>query len=232
MRGQAAIPPLFLALLLICALLPGGPWGPDRVVFAIFVEAALLAIAASAPMRGWVFLSVIGSGAVATTGVALFCAPDRIGSVLLSHLLLGAYAGFLRGLSLALGRPLGPRAAGLIAALIGLALLVSPLWIDPVLDLFGPGGVRSRLLHTSLVLNPLASISRGLFDIDWIREGSLYARTRFASTDPFVYPAWTTTLGTFLALWGAVFVIGRIGGGTRPPAGEEEGGRPPESASA
>lgn len=215
MRDQRLLLVLFPLAILVPAISFGGDWDERRILFGIFVEAALLAIVAAPPITRRTFLSLLGLGTAAGIALALVCAPGRIGSVLLAQAVIAAFAGFVRALSAALDRPFGARAAALAAALVGLSLLVSPLWIDPLLDAVGSGGGRARLLHLSLVLNPLASVSSGVFGVDWIREGSLYSGTRFASTDPFVYPSWVTTLVIFLVLWGGFTALGRFRGAHR-----------------
>lgn len=239
MRRGALIVPVFLAIFLLVAVVPGGPWGRHRVLFAIFVESALLAIAAPIPMGWMVFLALPAAGAVAAAILSLICAPEVVGSVLLAHLVLAAFAGFLRALSMALGRPFGPRAAVVAASLLGLALLVTPFAIDPVLQFAGPGPIRPQLLRAALLLNPPAAISQSLFGVDWIREGSLYTVTRFASSQPFAYPSWTASAAAYSILWAVVAALGRPrrkketgvrkvemppAGGEPPPKGEGAAG--------
>lgn len=218
MRGKVVVP-VFLALLLLLTLAPGGPWGRERVLFALFVELALLAVAAPLGAGGKDFLALPIAGAVAVGILSLFCAPGTVGSVLLAHLVLGVFAGFLRGLAILIARPRGPRAAALIASLLGLALLVSPLAMDFVLPLSGPERIRGNVLHVALVLNPPAAISQSLFGVDWIREGSLYDRARFPSSRPFAYPPWTASLAAFAFLWAAVAGAASLRR-TRPSGGE------------
>ncbi|MCZ6689368.1 MAG: hypothetical protein O7H41_07180 [Planctomycetota bacterium] len=215
-RSAAPIVGLFLGFLLIGTIPIGGGWDRERVLYAILLESALLAIFAPLAMNWRVFAALLTTGLVVTIGLAIICAPDRIGASIQAHLLLAAFAGFLRFLSLSLRKRIGSVAALLVSSLLGWALLVSPLGIDPLLDAAGDGRLRSHVLRAALILNPPASISQSLFDVDWIREGSLYTRTRFASSHPFVYPNWTASLLAF-ALLSALAAAAGWTGRSAPP---------------
>ena len=224
MRGSHVIIALFLAILLLVPIVVGGRWGPERVLFALFLEGALLAIAAPIRMEGRVFLTLLGTGAAAAVGLALLFAPQQIGTTLLAQLVLAGYGGFLRSLAIVLSRPAGPRAAQLAGTVVGIALLVSPFGIDHLLDLAGPGACGSYLLRGSLVLCPPASISHSLFDLDWVREGSLYTRARFVSSRPFTSPRWFEAVAAFLVLWASLTALARVSHGVSSRGGANGGG--------
>ena len=223
-RNAAPIVGLFLGLLLIGTIPIGGGWDRERVLYAILLESALLAIFAPLAMNWKVFASLLMTGLIVAIGLAIICAPDRIVASVQAHLLLAAFAVFLRLLSLSLTKGIGSLAAFLVSSLLGWALLVSPLGIDPLLDAVGDGPLRSQVLRAALVLNPPASISQSLFDVDWIREGSLYTRTRFASSHPFVYPNWTASLIVFALLSALAAAAGWTGRSKTPR--EVEGREP------
>ena len=210
MSERKVLVPLFLAVLVGVTLLGGGSWGRERILFAIFGEAGLLTVLAPLRIGPWLFFGVLGAGALAITILSAAVSPGLIGSVLLAQLVIGTYAGFLRSLASSLSLAFGEKAGPLAAALVGFALLASPLWIDPILQIAERAGARSFVLHAALTLNPPAAVSYSLFGVDWIREGSLYERARFASTDRFIQPSWSASAILFLTLWAAVSAPGAL----------------------
>jgi hypothetical protein len=186
----------------------------DRVLLAVFVETALLAIAAPLAHRPLALVALVVACGAAVAVVAGIVAPGSVVSALLAQLPLAAFAAFLGSTRLLLRRPLGERAAPAVTSAVGLGLIASPYWIDGLLALAGGPMARGQILRIVWFLHPPACIARTLFGVDWIREGSLYSRARFASTDPIIYPSWWTPLVVFAFLSALAFALARATGKT------------------
>jgi hypothetical protein len=187
----------------------------DRVLLAIFVEAALLAVAAPLAHRLLALVALVVACGAAVAVFAGVAAPGSVVPALLAQLPLAAFAAFLGSTRLLFQRPLGKRTAPATTSAVGLGLIASPYWIDGLLALAGSPMARGQILRIAWSLHPPACIARSLFGVDWIREGSLYSRTRFASTDPIIYPSWWTPLVVFAFLGALAFALARATG--KPP---------------
>lgn len=215
-RADIILIALTVLVLLGCVLpVPG-----DRVLLAIFVEAALLAVAAPLAQRPLPLLVLVVACGGAVAILAAIVAPGMVLPALVSQLPLAAFAAFLGGTRLLLRRPIGERSAPAATSAVGLCLIASPYWIDGLLGLVGGPMARGQVLRIAWSLHPPACIARTLFGVDWVREGALYSRARFASTDPIIYPSWWTPLVAFAFLAALAFALARA---TGKPSGKLDG---------
>lgn len=222
-RRMAILLGPFIGLLLAGTLLPAGAWGTERVLLLLFLETALLALFAPATHCALVVVPLVGAGALAAVTMAALGGDGHVGAAALAHLLLLTWAGALATATRVARRPLGDRAGALVVMGLGLALVLLPFGLDPILDALGPGALRAHTLHVALLLNPPASLSLSLFEYDWIRAGSLYASTRFVSTDTFFSPSWAASTAVFGVAWAFLFVADRVlGRKGSPGSGVEE----------
>ena len=203
LRKEALLLVAYLALLVLPAAGFPGPWGKGRLLLLLFWEAALLAVAAPAARSAITVAALAVVSGIAAAAIGLGAGAPAVLAGILGQVVMLAWGMALHGWSRVLGRAIGDRAASLLVAGAGLLIILGPYGLDPVLDAAG-GRARGEVLHLALLLHPSSSVASSLLGVDWIREGSLYGRARFPSTDAFAYPSW----GVSASLLGAMAGIG------------------------
>ncbi len=187
--------------------------GTSFSLLVIVLECAVVAVAGpfwaagSANLRGALArlgLFQLGSTIIAI-GSALIMGDALIAAPLKAQVVVFSFGALL----IALTRIAGPRQrwrTQLIAVTIGLAMLCTTFYCNPLIELPRTSAVRNSLVAATLRVNPLVIVTGSVYKHDFMRGrgGRMYDYCVIGPYYPFRYPNWAGMSFVYIAIAAAI----------------------------